>query len=515
MRFDAIVIGAGPNGLTTAAYLAREGKRVLVLEARDRIGGVAAREELHVEGNELVPYKTTGLLHDASRVRPEVIAELELDTVGMELMDPPPVFAPQKDGPGLLLYRNAGAAHDEIAAHSAFDAKRYPEFRATVDRFAPALARLLDGPAPQATSMQLGDLWNTLRTVLRLRKLGGVELLRILPMALTDWLGEWFESDLLKATLAAPALTGTRFGPRAAGTVALFLFEETLVTHEVAGGPAAVVDAVAGACYTRMVDIQTSSPVRRIMMTHGHATGVELADGTTHAASIIVSSCDPKTTFLELIAPPELPTPLDRAARAWHCSGTTAKVTLLLDGPLELDCRPASHFPAIRIASDTSELERAADAVKYRQMSEVPCLDIRVPTLEVPALSPEGHHIVSILVSFAPYDLDGGWSEARRRQLGDRVVDRLAAFAPSVKDRILDREVLTPLDIETRHGIAGGHIHHGEHALDQLLFQRPTPSCSRHDTPVPGLYLCGAGTHPGGGVTCGPGRLAARRILGR
>jgi len=334
-------------------------------------------------------------------------------------------------------------------------------------------------------------------------------------MCVADWLNEWFEAKLLKAGLAGPAVLGTWLGPWSAGTVVTLLLQESVAGREVLGGPAGLTAALAAACRSHGGEIRTSAAVKRLRIAAGRAEGVELESGESLDASQVVSSCDPRLTFLEMTPPRALPQDLEGVLRHWRCRGTTAKVHLALNGPLDFAGRPGGVFEAARTGEELDDLERAFDAVKYGEFSTLPVLDVRVPTLSDPGLAPKGHHVVSILASFAPHALRSGWTDASRKAFGDAVVAALARYAPSLPGRIVAGEVLSPVDLERRYGLTGGHIHHGEHSLDQLFSLRPSPSCSRHATPIHGLFLCGSGTHPGGGVTCAPGALAAAAILSR
>jgi phytoene dehydrogenase-like protein len=332
-------------------------------------------------------------------------------------------------------------------------------------------------------------------------------------MCVADWLNEWFETDLLKALLAGPALTGLFTGPWSAGTTATLLLNECLAGPGVKGGPAALIAALATACQEYGVEIRTACPVQRIRVADGRVSGVTLAGGQTIETTTVASSCEPKRTLLELVAPTDLPLRVEKQIRVYRTRGTTAKVNLALKALPEFIGRPGQQFEVIRIAGSLADLERAFDAVKYRRFSPTPYLDIRIPSLADTSLAPAGHHVASILVQCAPYDLEGGWSEAEREVLGETVVATLDRYAPCLTERIVAREVLTPVDLEVRYGLTGGHVHHGEHGLDQMLFMRPALSCGRYATPLAGLFLCGSGSHPGGGITCGPGALAAKAIL--
>lgn len=488
MSTDVIVIGGGVNGLVVAAQLARAGRAVQLFERRPGVGGMAA--PLRFGEDHVVP----GLLHDACALPSPVIAELKLAAHGLQLTEPAPVFAPQRDGPGLLLTRDPARDRGALGA----DADRYYEWQAWLARVRGAVRAVFDRPPPRLDGVGGGDALALALQGWSLRRLGARDLttlLRVAPQSVKDWLDTHFEGPLLKATLAAPALSGSWCGPYSAGTAALLLLRECAQTTAVRGGPAALVRALASACRALRVSTRLDAAVRSIDIRDGAVRGVTLASGEQVEAPRVVSTLDPKTTLLGLIAPRELPAVLERGARRWRARGTTAKVHLAVDGPIEWIGRPGETFARVHIGEDLVTLERAFDAVKYRTFSEAPTLDVSVPTLEDPSLAPSGRQVVSIVVHYVPHALDGGWTDAARARLEAIVLRRLAPYTVNLEQRIVAREVLTPVDIEARFGTAGGHVHHGEPALDQLLTLRPMPECARHATPIRGLFLAGSGTH--------------------
>ncbi len=510
MSYDLIIIGAGHNGLTAAAAQAARRRKVLVLEARAEPGGLAAGLEFHPG------FRTSGVLHDSSGLRSSVITSLGLESHGLRRRPiSTSVFAPQAEGPGLLLHGEPSRAAEEIAVHSTVDAERYGRFCEFQKKIGPYLRNLLNTAPPDISPRGFGQFWDLFRRGMGLRRLGRedmFECLRIGPLSVSDWLGEWFESDLLKANLAAPALLGTWAGPRSAGTAALLLMHQSVAENEVIGGPAALVRALNAACEARGVELRCGARVARILVDASKVKGVELADGQVIDSTRVASAVDPRQTFLDLIDPRELPLGLAEPISNWRCRGTTAKIHLALDGPLEFSSRPGQSFDAVRIGEDLTGIERAFDAVKYRRLPEAPHLDIRVPSLLDPGLAPDGMQVVSIQVHFVPYDLDGGWTDDRRADLIESSLAQLSKVAPSCRDRIVGHQLLTPVDLERDFGTSGGHIHHGEQALDQLLSLRPQARCARYATPISGLYLCGSGSHPGGGISSAPGMLAAQAI---
>ena len=509
--FDVIVIGAGHNGLTTACLLAKKGRRVLVLERRDVTGGLCAGEEFHPG------YRSPGLLHDTACIRPAVVDTLQLTAHGLELIDEPAVFSPQRDGRGLLLHSDAAAAASEIAVHSEKDANAYHAFRVFLEKVRGLVEPVLNDPLPDLESVSAGGMFGLLRHGLSFRSLGRkhmMELFRVPPMCVADWLREYFETELLNASLATPAILGTWCGPWSPGTAANLIIRECTARRAVRGGGAALVGSLESAARSLGVDIRTASGVERIDVKKGSVSGVTLAGGETIDGRAVVSSLDPKSTFLSLVRPHDIQHKFEHRVQMWRMRGTTAKVHLAVNRPLEFASRPDLRAEHIRTGEELDQLERAFDAVKYRRFSERPLLDIYVPTVSRPGDAPSGHDVVSVLAHFVPYQLDGGWNDEMRERVGDAVVAELETYAPGVTSSIVAREVLTPSDIEFRYGVTGGHVHHGEHALDQLI-TRPTLETTRYATPIAGLFLCGAGTFPGGGITCAPGALAAREVAAR
>lgn len=508
---EILVIGAGHNGLTAAASLAVAGHKVVVVERRGRVGGLAAGEEFHPG------YSSPGLLHDTACVRPHVIQKLQLQN-SVRRRDPEDdaVFVPQLDGPGLLLHRDAARAAEEVRKHSPKDAEQYRAWRAFLDRVGTIVRGLVDGPPPPIQDIGLGDLGSLLKQGIGLRRLGSndmLELLRLGPMAVADWLGEWFESEVVKVALVTPAVAGSWQGPWSAGTATNLLLHECMAEPEVVGGASALARALELACRSHGVEIRTEFEVRRIHCKEGRVTGVEWSGSELTTARHVIATCDPRHTFQKLLAPRTLPLEEADAISHWRMRGTTAKVHLALSGPLEFACRPGAKYESIRIGESIDSVEQAFDAVKYGEFAARPHLDIRVPTVSEPSFAPKGHHVVSILVHFAPHALAAGWDDGARDRLAATVLDRLAEYAPSVRDRVVAQEVLTPVDIEQRFGLTGGHVLHGESGLDQLFSLRPTPGSSGYVTPIPGLYLGGSGSHPGGGITCGPGAQVAKTVL--
>lgn len=509
-RYDVIVIGAGHNGLTAAASLAGQGMKVLVLEQSHTLGGIAGGDEFHPG------YHTTGLLHDTCGVRTSVVKALSLQRHGLKILEErPPVLALGTDGRGILLTGNAQRTAREIGRFSARDADQYLQYRRFINRIQGFVRHLMEEPPPNVESPDFQEAVDLIKKGAALRLLGKremMEIFRISPMCVADWLNEWFETDLLKAALAGPAIYGGFAGPWSPGTNANLLVWECTGRVSVKGGPQNLVAALEEAAKIRGAEVMAGTQVQRIMVAGGKARGVQLEDGQTIEARVVAASCDPRHTFLDLLSPRSVDYRVREQIRNFRGRGTTAKVNLALGTPLEFACRSGEMVEFARTGDDFTHLEKAFDAAKYRRFSDAPVLDIHVPTVSNPQLAPKGHSVVSILVHFAPYNLNPPWDEEQREKLGDLIVSTLEQYAPGVSRSVVAREVLTPKDLQERYGLVEGSILHGEHCLDQLLM-RPIPECAHYATPVQGLYLCGSGSHPGGGITCGPGYLAASMIV--
>jgi phytoene dehydrogenase-like protein len=509
----AIVIGAGHNGLVAALRLAQAGRQVTVVERRRDVGGLCAASVFHPG------YTVPGLLHDTTGVRREVAQTLGLARFGLEFeREAPSVLAAHSEHRGVVLHADADRSRDEIEALHEGDGSAYVRWRELLSRVRGFVSSVLDRPPPPMRPHSLREWWSLGRTGLGLRRLGKadmLELVRIAPMCAADWLQEFFDDPLVPAALAAPAVTGAFLGPWAAGSAASLLLYECVRGGEVKGGPAALTESLRKALEAAGGEIRLESEVSRILVGPSGVSGAGLEDGTTLDASLVVASCDPKRALLDLLEPGALPLEVEEQIRVVRARGTTAKVNLALGRHLGFRDREGERHARAIVADGVDAIERAFDAAKYRTCSEWPLLDVSVPSIGDPSLAPEGGDVVSILAHCAPYDLDGGWSDAARASFGNAVIEVMERVAPGTKDGIVACEVLSPRDIEDRYGLTGGHIHHGEHALDQLFFMRPTPALARYQTPIEGLYLGGSGSHPGGGVTCQPGALAAQAILGR
>jgi phytoene dehydrogenase-like protein len=494
MSFDVIVIGAGHNGLVCAARLAKAGRRVLVLERRDKAGGLCATDEFHPG------FSAPGPLHDTRGLNQRVVDALKLTDHGLTWANGNPVQILLPNG------RQFTLGDGELDGVESADNEAYAAWRTFIGEVSPVLRYVAERPPPPLHPQDTADFWALALSGMKLRKLGKrrmVELIRVAPMAAADWLNEYFPDPSVSEALLGPSLLGLFMGPWSAGTAFNLLLKESLRGNAVEGGPAAVTDALLGACQSAGVEIRLNQSVRRISVHDGRVSGVRTAEGEKIEATAVAAACDPRTAMLELVDPAELDLKIDHQFRCLRTRGTAAKVNLAVRGP------PA--FSNARLTTGSLDnLERAFDAVKYDQYSENPFLDIT--TLTGSRFAPEGHHVMSILAGYAPYAPREGWSLEQEDHLAGVILDRIALHVPDIRDRIIAREVIMPADIEQRYGVNGGQIQHVEPALDQTLSMRPTISTSRYATPLDGLFLASAGCHPVGGVSGLPGLLAADTI---
>ncbi len=515
--YDVIVIGGGHNGLVTAAYLGRAGRRVLVLERRPFVGGAAVTEDIVPGFRAPTGASLVGLL------RPEVMYDLDLVRHGLAFLPfDPTVVGLGEDGRSLRLWRDGRRSKEEIASYSRKDAEAYPHFHQTMVQLGRVVDPLLVTTPPSLASASAREQWFLLRRALKVRRLGKDamhEALRFPTMSLADFLAEWFETELLKATIAMDGLLGTFRGPRSPGT-AFGLLHHYLAEANggawalVRGGTGTLPDALASAAQAYGVSIRTDAAVKRILTSDGRVTGVELLSAETIAANVVASNADPKATLLGLVDSTELDPRFLLQIKNYNTAGATSKVNLALEGLPSLPRVDGGMAPVhLRIGPSLEYLERAYDDGKYGRRSKELFLDVVVPTVVDPSLAPSGKHVMSIVAQYTPYGLKrGSWQDARE-DLGDAVVETLEEFLPGIRRMIVGRQVLTPWDLEQRFGMTGGHIYHGEMTLDQQYVLRPAWGWARYRTPIAGLYLCGSGTHPGGGITGAPGYNAAREIL--
>lgn len=512
-----VIIGAGHNGLVTAFYLAKAGLKPLVLEARSTVGGAAVTEEIGPG------YRCPALAHVVGPMRPSILADMQLAERVDFLRPDPRLVALSPGGRPLVLSTDVGRSADAIRLHSAQDADRYPDFCATLERLAafilPLLERTppaLDAPAPQ-------ELWELLKTGRRFRNLGRTDsfrLLRWMPMAAADLVGEWFTADLVQAAIAARGMFGAAAGPWSGGTGAALLWQAAIdpvpggSAITVKGGPGALTRALAESARAAGATVRLDARVARIAIRDGRATGVVLDDGEEIPATAVVSNADPRRTLLSLVDPVELDPLFMQRIGNYRMAGTAAKVNLALGAvpAFEGAANPGDLQGRIHIGPSLDYLEKAYDASKYGEMSAEPYMDIAIPSLLDTTLCPPNRHVMSVYVQFAPYKADGSEAASARDQLEATVVRMLERYAPGISNLIEHRQVLTPLDLEQTYGLTRGHIHHGEQSLDQLFSMRPTLGWAQYRMPIDGLFLCGAGTHPGGGITGLSGRNAAREI---
>ena len=507
-RGRVIIIGAGHNGLVAAFYLAKAGFAPLVLERRDIVGGSAATEEIHPG------FRCPTVLHAAGPLLPQVVKDLQLEKHGLQTIMPDVLIAALHPGGRVLrIYADPERTAKELAAFSSRDAGRYIEFQKTFAALGAAIAPLLSITPPDMDALKIDDYLNVAKFGLKFRgldKKDAYRLLRFAPMAVADLAAEWFETGLLRAIIAARGIYGAFAGPWSAGTsVALLMQAAFGHPRVVRGGPGALTQAIAKAASQAGAEIRTGSKVVRIQVNEGKAGGVVLESGEQIAAIGVVANTDPRRTFLKLVGPAELEPGFLMKVRSYRSIGAAAKVNLALSG-LPAFADGAAHF---HIGPDIDYLERAFDAAKYGDFSAQPYMDITLPSLFDPSLAPKGSHVMSIHVQYAPYQLrKGDWS-SRRDEFANAVLETLSIYAPNIRDLIVHCRVITPLDLEQTYGLTGGHIFHGEHALDQLFAFRPFLGWAQYRTPIQGLYLCGAGTHPGGGITGAPGANAGREII--
>ncbi|MGD9119436.1 MAG: NAD(P)/FAD-dependent oxidoreductase [Desulfobacterales bacterium] len=507
--YDVIVIGAGHNGLTTAALLAKQGRKVLVIERRNTIGGLAAGEEFHPG------YHTSGVLHDSSQVRAQVVKGLDLKAHGLEIISGrPSVLALDPDDQGILLGSKERRTAKEINYYSPDDARQYRQYRKFIRHVAGVVNRIFDRLPPATDSANGRTLWDLFKTGFALRRLGKsamLDLMRIAPMCVADWLNEWFDNNRLKAALAGTGLSGNFAGPWSPGSAFNLLVWECAAKNSLKGGPCSLIASLEKAVLSQGGEIRIAAEANEIRVDEGQIKGVVLKDGELIEAAIVAASCDPRHTFLDLVPGNQIKNWQEHRMQHIRGTGTTAKVNLALNSLLEFSGRAGEKIAFARTGHHLDHIEKAFDACKYGRFSTDPILDIHIPTLTDPDLAPAGHSVVSILVHFVPYRAQTRWDQGQKDKLGDTVVNTVQQYAPGLTDAIVARQVLSPVDLEQRYGLVQGHILHGEHALDQLIL-RPTPECARFHTPIKGLYLCGSGSHPGGGITCGPGALAASVI---
>jgi phytoene dehydrogenase-like protein len=518
-----VLIGGGHNALITAFYLARGGFKPLVLERREMVGGGAITEEFHPG------FRASTLAHTLGPLRADIAADLQLDKFDCEILSPDPrVFAPTPDGKALFFYNDLARTAAAIAGFSAKDASKYSQFAASLEATAGFFTQLSSITPPAIDKPTPEDLWTLLKTGRSVRSLGktGIfDLLRWGPMAVADFVAEFFETELLRAVIAARGIFGTALGPWSAGSTAVLLLRAAADAHPVGsaafprGGLGSFTRALAESAKQAGAEIRTDAEVRRILVKDGAVTGVVLAGGEEIAVEAVASGVDPKRTFFHLLDPSQLDPTFANRVKNFRANGTVAKINLALGSlPVFTALDTTEGFlnalsGRIHIGPEIDYLERAFDASKYGEFSRAPWLDVTIPTILDPALAPDGKHVLSACVQFAPFHLKEGNWDARRKELGDTVIKTLATYAPNLPGLVEGMQVITPKDLESSYGFTGGHIFHGELALDQLFTMRPVLDWARYKTPIRGLFLCGSGTHPGNGLTGASGANAAREII--
>ena len=517
---DVVIIGGGHNGLITAFYLAKAGYKPLVLERSAQVGGAAVTDEFHPG------FRCSTLTHTAGPILPDVVRDMQLEKHGLKMITPDVcVTALSPDGRALSLYQDTKKSSEAISAFSAKDAAKYPEFQQSLGKISKVIADALATPPPDIDNPSRGDLWSMLQTGRAIRKLGKKDMFRLLrwgPMAVADLAAEYFETELLRAVIAARGVFGTFLGPWSAGSTLVLLIRAAGDPHPAGsasfavGGMGAITQAMASAAKAAGVEIRTGSEVTGISIRDGAATGVRLSIGEEIQAKAVISNADPKRTLLKLTDPVHLSPDLVQKLQHYRGNGTVAKVNLALSGLPKFTALPNGDPSAlsgrIHIGNEIDYLERAFDESKYGNFSRRPYLEATIPSLTDPTLAPEGKHVMSVYMQYAPYKLKGDW-EQQRNALGQTVVQTLAQYAPNLQELILSHQIITPLDLEEKYGLTGGQIFHGELALDQFFTMRPLLDWARYRTPIRNLYLCGSGTHPGAGLTGGSGANAAREIV--
>jgi phytoene dehydrogenase-like protein len=515
VRTDVVVIGAGHNGLVAAAFLAKAGLKTLVLERTDRVGG-------GVRMNEIAPGFCCPTLAHTVAVDPAIVRALALERLGLEMLQPEAhACAPTLDGRALTLWRDPTRALREIDAFSSRDAARYIPFLESVRRISGVLAAALESLPPSFDAPTAGDLFAGLKLGRAFRALGRTDahrLMRWISMPVADLAAEWFESEPLRAAVAAGGVLGSFLGPRSAGSSLVLLLLSAIHEHPIAngwfprGGVGAVSDALAEAARQAGAVIRTDAAVERIDVTADAASAVTLASGEPIAARAIVSSVDPKRTLLKMIDPIHLAPEFVRRVQNIRSRGTLAKVNYAVSAlPDVANASPAALSGRIRLAPNLDAIERAFDVAKYGGFSNEPWIELTIPSVTDPSLAPNGAHVVSAYVQYAPYTLRGTTWDDERERLGAVATRTIGRYAPGFESSIVARQVITPLDLERAYGFTGGHIFHGELALDQLFVGRPVLGWTRYATPIANLYLCGAGTHSG--LNGGSGARVAKEIL--
>ena len=519
-RERVVIIGAGHNGLVAAAYLAKAGFAPLVLERRDLVGGIAVTEEVYPG------FRCPAVAHTAGPLLPRIVADLQLEEHGLSMVrSEVRVFAPDTAGHALKIYSDPARTARELNGLSSHDARSYPDFHSCFANLGRVLEPLISLTPPDIKNPTRSDMWNFGKIGLKFHGLSRKDAFRLLrwgPMAVADLAAEWFETELLRAVVAARGIFGSFAGPWSAGTSAGLLLQAAIEGQAIGpasfvkGGIGTLTQSLANAALASGAQIRTGAPVAGIRVKDGKAAAVVLTTGEEIPARVVISNADPKTTFTQLVDPTDLDPDFLLKVRNYRSMGSAAKVNLALSGLpsfMAANNGAADLAGRIHIGPDTDYLEHAFDAAKYGDFSGQPYMDITIPSLTESSLAPRGAHVMSIHVQYTPYQLQRGDWKARRDEFGDVVLKALSLFAPNLLQMIVARQILTPLDLEQTFGLSGGHILHGEPALDQLFAFRPILGWAQYRTPIQGLYLCGSGTHPGAGVTGASGANASREVI--
>jgi len=517
---DVILVGGGHNGLVTAFYLAKAGYKPLVLERRPITGGCAITDEFHAG------FKCSTLAHSAGPIRADIARDMQLEQHGLKFSTPEACLTSlTPDGRAVTLYNDAQKSAREIAKFSQKDATKFPELQESLRKMGGVIGEALRLTPPDIDDPTKADLWGMLQTGRSLRKLGKKDLYRLLrwgPMAVADLVSEYFETELMRATIAARGVFGTFFGPWSAGSALVLLIRAAGDPHPAGssqfpiGGAGAITQAMTSAAKAAGAEIRTNADVAEIRVKDGAAISVMLKSGDEISARAIISNADPRNTLLKLVDPTHLAPEFAKRLQNYRAMGTVAKINLALSGLPTFTALKNGNSAALsgrmQIGYEIDYLERAFDESKYGQFSKQPYLEVAIPSLTDPSLAPKGKHVMSNYMQYAPYKFKGNWDE-QRGALGDVVVNTLAQYAPNLPSLVEDGQIITPKDLEQTYGLTGGQIFHGELSLDQFFTMRPLLDWARYHTPIRNLYLCGNGTHPGSGLTGASGANAAREIL--
>jgi phytoene dehydrogenase-like protein len=506
-QFDVLVIGAGHNGLTNACLMAMKGKRVAIVEMRDSPGGLA-------ESVEFQPgFKSAGVWHGTGNVSDAIMNSLGLKDLIQK--NTATVYALGDSGRIAPISGPMDTTTFGIAQHTPSDGRNYVRYRDFMTRIRPVLSRFLMRRPLNLLQVESEAPIELLTRALGLRLLGShdmIELLRVAPMPVGDFLNEYFETDFLKGALSMDAVLGTFTAPRSPGTTTNLLMHESISGQSIKGGSLALTEVLIRRARELGVEFKCGNAVTKILIENKAVKGVELENGVMIEAPVVSASTNPKSVLLDMLPVEALTHTTEHRISNYRTNGSAAHLLLAVDGAVTFDAASAEKkLSHVRIAPTLDHVEKAFDAIKYQKFSDEPVLDITIPTVDNPTLAPDGKSVVSIMIGYAPYHLGGGWTDDAKRELTMNVIDTISRFSPDIEQKIIAAKLSTPVDLENDYGLTGGHLHHGEPGLDQILV-RPIPECFDHETPVQGLTLCGSGTHPGGMVSCAAGALAIRAV---